>query len=267
MRMVATDLDGTIVRADGTVSERTVAALQACLDAGLLVVYVTGRPMRWMAEVVDQTGHRGVALCGNGAVVYDLAAEQVLAARTLSPEVAVRVAALLREAMPDAQFAVETLAGFRLEPGFQPHWDDAVRFRPFPEGDLGQLLADDPGLLKLLCRSESRLADDMLARAIPALDGIAAPTHSNPRDCLLEISALGVGKASALADLAAEHGIDPADVVAFGDMPNDLDMLAWAGRGYAMRGGHADVLAVAELVAPPVTEDGVAQVLEALLAH
>ena len=80
------------------------------------------------------------------------------------------------------------------------------------------------------------------------------------------MSALGVGKASALAELAAEHGIDAADVVAFGDMPNDLDMLAWAGRGYAMRGGHADVLAVTELVAPPITEDGVAQVLESLLA-
>ncbi|GAA4351446.1 HAD family hydrolase [Angustibacter luteus] len=264
MRMVATDLDGTIVGADGAVSARTVAALQACQDAGVLVVYVTGRPVRWMAEVVEQTGHSGIALCGNGAVVYDLAAEQVVTARTLSPEVAVEVADRLRASMSDAQFAVETLAGFRLEPGFQPHWDDA--FRPFPEGDLGQLLADDPGLLKLLCRSESRLADDMLARAIQALDGLAAPTHSNPRDCLLEVSALGVGKASALAELAAEHGIDPADVVAFGDMPNDLDMLAWAGRGYAMDGGHADVLAVAQHVAPPIHEDGVAQVLESLLA-
>jgi hydroxymethylpyrimidine pyrophosphatase-like HAD family hydrolase len=264
MRMVATDLDGTIVRPDGTISGRTVAALQACLDAGVLVVYVTGRPMRWMAEVVDQTGHRGTALCGNGAVVYDLADEQVISAKVLEPQVALDVAARLVEVLPDAAFAVETLAGFRLEPGFQPHWDDTSR--TFRSGRLAELLDDDPGLLKLLCRSESSLADDMLSKAIPVLDGLAAPTHSNPRDCLLEVSALGVGKASALAELAAEHGIAAADVVAFGDMPNDLDMLGWAGRGYAMRGGHADVLAVAELVAPPVTEDGVAQVLEAMLA-
>jgi hydroxymethylpyrimidine pyrophosphatase-like HAD family hydrolase len=105
----------------------------------------------------------------------------------------------------------------------------------------------------------------MLARAIPALDGVASPTHSNPSDCLLEVSALGVGKASALAELAAEHGIDAGEVVAFGDMPNDLDMLAWAGRGYAVQGGHADVLAGCARSAPPVSEDGVAQVLESLL--
>src|SRR6476619_8339863 len=93
MRMVATDLDGTIVGADGTVSARTIAALRACQDAGVLVVYVTGRPVRWMAEVVDQTGHRGTALCGNGAVVYDLADEQVITARVLAPQVALDVAA------------------------------------------------------------------------------------------------------------------------------------------------------------------------------
>src|SRR4051812_21965475 len=109
MRMVATDLDGTIVRADGVVSERTVAALQSCLDAGILVVYVTGRPIRWMAEVVDQTGHRGVALCGNGSVVYDLAEERVVRAHTLGPAVALDVAARLVEVLPDAAFAVETL--------------------------------------------------------------------------------------------------------------------------------------------------------------
>jgi hydroxymethylpyrimidine pyrophosphatase-like HAD family hydrolase len=262
MRMVATDLDGTIVGADGTVSARTVAALRACQDAGVRVVYVTGRPPRWMAEVVAQTGHRGTALCGNGAVVYDLAAERVLRARTLPTDVVLEVASRLLEAMPDATFAVETVDGFRRTSGYVARWDAGTEAAI---GDLPTLLDDDPPVIKLLCRSESSLGDDMLSRAIPMLDGLAAPTHSNPRDCMLEVSALGVGKASALAELAAEWGIDRADVVAFGDMPNDLDMIGWAGRGYAMHGGHADVLAVAHEVAPPITEDGVAQVLERLL--
>ncbi|KQX61773.1 HAD-IIB family hydrolase [Angustibacter sp. Root456] len=263
MRMVATDLDGTIVGPDGSISARTVQALQACQDAGVRVVYVTGRPPRWMGEVVSQTGHRGTALCGNGAVVYDLAAEQVLHARVLTTDVVLEVARRLTEALPDATFALETVTGLRRTSSYVVRWDVGVEA---VVGDLPSLLADDPGVVKLLCRSESSLSDDMLARAIPVLDGLAAPTHSNPNDGLLEISALGVGKASALAELAREWGIDQADVVAFGDMPNDLDMIGWAGRGFAMRGGHADVLAVAHDVAPPVTEDGVAQVLERLLA-
>ena len=263
MRMVATDLDGTIVGADGRVSARTVQALQACQDAGVHVVYVTGRPPRWLGEVVAQTGHRGTALCGNGAIVYDLASEEVLLARTLNRDVVLEVARRLRDELPDASFAVETLQGFRRTPDYLARWDAGTEQ---VVGDLPTLLDDDPGVVKLLCRSESSVSDDMLVRAIPVLDGLAAPTHSNPRDSLLEISGLGVGKASALAHLASQWGVDRADVVAFGDMPNDLDMIGWAGRGYAMRDGHADVLAVAHAVAPPVSEDGVAQVLEHLLA-
>jgi Cof subfamily protein (haloacid dehalogenase superfamily) len=263
MRMVATDLDGTIVAADGTISARTVRALQACQDAGVRVVYVTGRPPRWMGGVVAQTGHRGTALCGNGAIVYDLANERVLQARTLATDVVLEVARRLTETVPDASFALETLAGFRRTPDYVARWDVGSEELV---AELPALLDDAPEIVKLLCRSESSLSDDMLVRAIPALDGLAAPTHSNPHDGLLEVSALGVGKATALAELAAEWGIDRDDVVAFGDMPNDLDMIGWAGRGFAMRGGHADVVAVAHAVAPPVTEDGVAQVLERLLA-
>ncbi len=174
-------------------------ALQACQDAGVRVVYVTGRPPRWMSEVVSQTGHRGTALCGNGAVVYDLAAERVLHARTLANDVVLEVARRLTDALPDATFAVETVHGFRRTSAYVARWDAGAET---VIGDLPSLLADDPGVVKLLCRSESSLSDDMLARAIPALDGLAAPTHSNPHDGLLEISALGVGKASALAELA-----------------------------------------------------------------
>ncbi len=263
MRMVATDLDGTIVAADGTVSPRVVRALRACQDAGVHVVYVTGRPPRWMAEVVEQTGHRGTALCGNGAVVYDLAAERVVRARTVSPAVVLEAARRLAKAVPDATFAVETIAGFRRTREFITRWDAGLYSSV---GTLAEILDDGAEVVKVLCRSESSTSDDMLVRAIPALDGLAVPTHSNPYDGLIEVSALGVGKATALAELAADQGVDAADVVAFGDMPNDLDMLAWAGRGYAMRGGHADVLAVATHTAPPVEQDGVAVVLERLLA-
>jgi hydroxymethylpyrimidine pyrophosphatase-like HAD family hydrolase len=94
---------------------------------------------------------------------------------------------------------------------------------------------------------------------------VAEVTHSDVNDCLLEVSALGVSKASTLARLAASWGIEPADVVAFGDMPNDVDMLRWAGTGYAMADGHPEVLAAVDNHARTILEDGVAEVLESLL--
>jgi Cof subfamily protein (haloacid dehalogenase superfamily) len=262
MRLVATDLDGTVVRPDGTISARTRAAFEACLNGGVHVVYVTGRPPRWMAEVVAQTGHGGTAICGNGAVVYDLDAERVLQARTLGAADVLACIERLRARMPSATFAIETLEGFRREPAYRTRYDTGVEEAI---GPVAELLADDPGVVKLLCRDETRTSDAMLALARPAVAGLASATHSNPRDCLVELSLAGVSKAATLADLAAARGVDRADVVAFGDMPNDVEMLAWAGRGYAMTGGHPDAVAAAGRTAPSCLDDGVAQVLEHLL--
>jgi Cof subfamily protein (haloacid dehalogenase superfamily) len=262
MRLVATDLDGTVVRPDGTISARTRAALEACLSAGVHVVYVTGRPPRWMAEVVAQTGHRGTAICGNGALVYDLDAERVLQARTLGAADVLACVDRLRSRMPSATFAVETLVGFRCEPDYRTRYDTGMEQAVGPMADL---VADDPGVVKLLCRDETSTGDAMLALARSAVDGLASATHSDPHDCLVELSLVGVSKAATLADLAASRGVDRADVVAFGDMPNDVEMLAWAGRGYAMTGGHPDAVAAAGRTAPSCLDDGVAQVLEHLL--
>jgi Cof subfamily protein (haloacid dehalogenase superfamily) len=262
MRLVATDLDGTVVRPDGTISERTRAAFEACLAAGVHVVYVTGRPPRWMGEVVAQTGHRGTAICGNGAVVYDLDGDRVLQARTLGADDVLACVDRLRAVLPGATFALETLAGFRREPAYRTRYDTGVEDEV---GSLPDLLADDPGVVKLLCRDESSSSDPMLALARPAVEGLATATHSNPRDCLVELSLAGVSKAATLADLSAARGVDRSEVVAFGDMPNDIEMLAWAGRGYAMTGGHPDAVAAAGRTAPSCLDDGVAQVLECLL--
>src|SRR4029079_1425070 len=107
VRLVATDLDGTVVRRDGTVSPRMVAALRAVEDAGVPVVLVTGRPPRWMYPVVEATGHRGTAVCANGALVYDLATERVVDRDLLEPEAPREVVRGLRAALPRAVFAVE----------------------------------------------------------------------------------------------------------------------------------------------------------------
>jgi hydroxymethylpyrimidine pyrophosphatase-like HAD family hydrolase len=262
MRLVACDLDGTIVRPDGSVTSRTVTALGACERAGIRVVFVTGRPPRWMAPIADVTGHHGVAVCANGAVVYDLAAERVVRTRGIPVDAVHEVAAIVRRAVPGGAFALETLDGFRREPGYRPRLavDDPT------VGQLDELMADDPLVVKVLYRVESGVADDMLAVARAALEGIAEPVHSDAASGMLEIAAAGVSKASTLADLAAEDGIGPEDVVAFGDMPNDVPMLLWAGTGYAMAGGHPEAVAAADHTAPTCEDDGVAQVLEQLLS-
>ncbi|WP_092862816.1 HAD family hydrolase [Quadrisphaera sp. DSM 44207] len=260
VRLVATDLDGTLVRRDGSVSARTVAALDACRRAGVDVVAVTGRPPRWLADLADVVG-RATAICANGAIVYDIARRRVVEARVLAPDDVLAAVAAVRAAVPGTTAAVETLQGFRREPDYRPrhHAGDDRVAAPLP-----QLLADDPGVVKLLLRCEGVPSDRALALAEEALCGLAEPTHSGLGG-LVEVSARGVSKAATLARLATQRGVDAAEVAAFGDMPNDLAMLAWAGHSYAVADGHPDVLAAASAVAPPCEEDGVAQVLERLV--
>src|SRR5205823_8541128 len=92
LKLVASDLDGTLVRSDGKLSDRTIDALKAVEDAGVLVVLVTGRPPRWMRPIVEATGHRGLAICANGALIYDLETEQITKENTLDPQAAATLA-------------------------------------------------------------------------------------------------------------------------------------------------------------------------------
>jgi Cof subfamily protein (haloacid dehalogenase superfamily) len=259
--LVATDLDGTIVRSDGTMSARTVAALSRVEQAGATLVIVTGRPPRWMKGIAAAVAHHGLAICANGALVYDLRTEQVVEEH-LIPVPALRAAVdRLREALPDLGFAVEYQDGIVYEVHYdRVGWDRTTR--------TGRLADDEAGLLarpcaKLLARHPSMEVDELLKCAQPLVGDIVTPTHSNGTR-LLEISALGVSKATSLARLCAERGIEAADVVAFGDMPNDLPMLTWAGRSYAVANAHPVVLAAVTHRTAAHDEDGVAQVLERL---
>jgi Cof subfamily protein (haloacid dehalogenase superfamily) len=258
-KMVATDLDGTIVPPSGRISDRTVRALHGVAALGVPVVFVTGRPPRWMADVAERTGHTGLAICANGAVLYDLREERVVRHFPLAVEVGLRMAHLLREAYPDLGFAVETLDGFAHEPSYHPRWDvgEASLIAPIEE-----IYSGTP-VVKLLARHEELGPDELLSAARAVVGDLAELTHSSTSG-LLEISASGVSKGATLALVAAEWGIDAADVVAFGDMPNDLPMLAWAGHGYAVEGAHPDVLAAVPARAPSAADDGVARVLEEL---
>lgn len=234
--------------------------LDACAAAGVPVVFVTGRPPRWLTQLAQ--GRYGAAICANGALVVELPSMSVLEATTMHPDVVLDVASRLRHVLPGATFGLETLDGFAMEPTYLRRYDDG----PVRSAPLEDLLAGGAQVVKVLVRVNGSRSDDLLATAQPVLSGVAAPTHSNAKDGLLEVAALGVSKAAALGRLAAHLGIEPADVVAFGDMPNDIEMLQFAGRSYAMAGGHPDAVAAAKALAPPCEQDGVAQVVEVLLA-
>ncbi|MEW1719650.1 Cof-type HAD-IIB family hydrolase [Streptomyces sp. NPDC093109] len=279
-RLIATDLDGTLLHDDKSVSERTVKALTAAEEAGIEVFFVTGRPARWMDIVSDYVHGHGMAICANGAAVVDLHSDgKLLRSRPLDRTVALDVVRALRDAAPGTTFAVETATGIHYEPQYP-------RFAEDPAVSLGTaeelLRASGPDayagaadaadavdavpVLKLLAHHTDLTPDGFLALARTAAGDRANITRSSP-SALLEISGTGVSKASTLALCCAERGISSDEVVAFGDMPNDLEMLTWAGTSYAMGNAHPDVLAAASGRTVTNNEDGVAVVIEEILAR
>lgn len=263
MRLVASDMDGTIVGHNGKISERTVRAFESCLAAGIEVVFVTGRPPRWL-HPLRELGFTGTVICSNGALTYDLGREEVLAAHLLDGESIFEAQDIIRKLYPAVGFAAETVDSFLIEPGFaEPGTAEllgAAEPRPLRES------LDGAGVIKFLAREQDISPDAFLHTVAPAVEHLVATTHSAPTMPLLEMSVPGINKSVTLAKYAAGLGIDQKDVFAFGDMPNDIEMLKWAGHGYAMSSGHPDALAAANLRAPAFDEDGVAQVLEQQLA-
>ena len=259
VRLAATDLDGTLVRSDGSLSERTQRALLAVEAAGVEVVFVTGRPLRWAREVFDHVGGHGLAVVSNGALVWDVATESVHLHRPIPVDVGLEVCARLRAAVPGTAFGVESLEGLTLEPEF-------LERHPIPPGVRRGHVTEtfDQPAVKILARHEDLEAEEFWDLALEAVGDLATITWSSA-SALLEISAAGVTKATTLALLCEARGISPEEVVAFGDMPNDLPMLEWAGSSYAMANAHLTVLAAARATTLSNDEDGVAVVLEGLL--
>jgi HAD superfamily hydrolase (TIGR01484 family) len=258
-RLVATDLDGTIVRTDGTISGRTVAAFARVEHAGAGFVLVTGRPPRLMGDIAAAFGKPGTAICSNGALIYDLRSGAVVEENPIPPAALAEAARRLRAVAPGIGLAVEYAYELAADDRYEPDaWDAGVTLQRVGDAELFARPAP-----KLLGRHPRLSADDLLAVAAPALSGVVNAYHSNGQR-LVEAVAAGVSKAAALADLAARHGLTPADVVAFGDMPNDLPLLAWAGTSYAVANAHPDVLRAVHRVIGAHDDDGVAAVLESL---
>jgi Cof subfamily protein (haloacid dehalogenase superfamily) len=261
-RLIATDLDGTLLRSDASVSERTRAALAACRRAGIGVVFVTARPPRVMHGIVEQAGQGATAICVNGAIVHDFTARKSIYVHEFSLEGARAIVEQLRSVLPDSGFALET--GERVWHSADYPYSPIIDTERYLADPWDSVWARVPRVVKVLARSGTQTADEMLAAARAVLSLPAELSHSGGPG-LVEIAPPGATKASTLAWYCAAQGIDAAEVMAFGDMPNDLPMLAWAGSSFAVANAHPQVLRAAGGVTGSNNEDGVAAVLETLV--
>jgi len=256
--MVVTDLDGTLLDESGMkISERNMDALNRAAAAGAHVVIATGRPIWWLGPVIE-AGFTGIAVCMNGAVVYDVAANEIIAASPLTSDTMRTFVTGLERETDTFSLAVERL-GISLQACIAEHdYDHPWAFGYFQRADRAELLAQPAAKLLVRGREDSRSLA-LAARSVGAEE--VSITYSTD-DGLIEVAAAGVNKGTALAELAARWNVDRRDVIAFGDMPNDLEMLHWAGFSVGMGNGHPDVHAIVSEVGAQHHEDAVAQILE-----
>ncbi|KUF15734.1 MULTISPECIES: HAD family hydrolase [Streptomyces] len=259
--LVATDLDGTLLTADDAISARTRDALVAATAAGAAHIIVTGRSVAWTRHILDDLGYQGIAVCGQGAQVYHAGEHRLLTSVTLDRQLAgLALAKIEAEVGPLALAASrdgldgEVLVG----PGY------AVQEGPLPVipfTDVADLWAAP---LNKVYVQHPGLGDDALAAvAREAAGDLVGVTMAG--EGIVELLPLGLTKATGLSIAARRLGVQAAGTIAFGDMPNDIPMFAWAAHGVAMANAHEDLKAVADEVTSSNEEDGIAAVLERLL--
>jgi Cof subfamily protein (haloacid dehalogenase superfamily) len=258
VRLLAIDLDGTLLRGDGTVSPRGRQALGRAREAGLVIVVVTARPVRIVRVLSEGLSLSGLVVCSGGAHLYDLSRDRVWLHRPLGQRSVQAAMSALRAALPDVSFGAEIGLTFACEPDYPHHALQEGAVAPLTAALLAQPVT------KLVAHSPTHTVEEMLAAGQASLRDEASVSTSGGNH--IDVMAPGVDKASTLAEACRIHGVAAEEVVAFGDMTNDLPMLRWAGRGVAVANARPEVLAVADEIAPSNDDDGVAQVIEALLA-
>ncbi len=251
-KMVALDIDGTLLDHDGTLPEDVLAAVGRVVSAGVPVVLATGRGWHSTVDVFAALGlPPGWVVCSNGAVTLRNPPPEVVREVTFDPAPVIERAVAHA---PEVLIAVEVVGqGYRLS-------------RPFPEGELEgehvlestEQLASRP-VTRVVIRNPAATDEDFVAMA-EAL-GLHGVSYFVGTSAWLDIVPEGVSKASALAEVCHELGVDPADVLAMGDGRNDIEMLAWAGRGVAMGATPEEVRAAADHTTAPFGEGGTAQEL------
>ncbi|WP_330458749.1 HAD hydrolase family protein [Streptomyces sp. NBC_00820] len=259
-QLIATDLDGTLLRGDGSVSRRTRDALAAATAAGAAHIVVTGRAAPWTRHVLDDLGYEGLAVCGQGAQVYDAGQHRLLTAVTLDRQLA-GVALAKIEAEVGPLYLAASRAGLDGDVIVGPGYAPVGKLPATPFTDASDLWAEP---LNKIYIQHPTLSDDELAETAQRVAGGFVNAVMAGAG-IVELLPLGLSKATGLSLAARRLGLKAAGTIAFGDMPNDIPMFAWAAHGVAMANAHDDLRAVADEVTASNEEDGIAVVLERLL--
>ena len=223
--------------------------------------------MRWLGVIRDLPGTHPTVIASNGAALYDLGTGRLLDRICLPPATALTAVERIRRAVPTARVAFESGTRFGHEPGYRT-WADDDDDDPAVFSAPVQVLAQDAGAVKMLVQCAELSADDLAAQVHQALGGILTVTHSaQPGLGLVELSAPGVSKAGMLARACRRLGIPAARVAAFGDMPNDVEMLRWAGLPRVVANAHPGLLALGFPIVPGNAESGVGRTITAWLGQ
>lgn len=257
--MIVTDLDGTFLGEGGKVSKRNLCAAQAAMAAGIRFVVATGRPVRWLNRISELEILNPLVIANNGAcIINDGVIEQTF---PIAPDTVREVTAELKGAVPGISFALEYPMTWALEPSFARVRADLA---PTVRAQVDDLPASE--VLKLLAWHETIATEELFARVVEVVGRRLIPTFSFiSASGLVELSAPGVTKASTLSKLLTKWKIPPARVAAFGDMPNDLEMLRLAGKAFVPENAHPDLKRAGFTVVDHHNQDGVGLAILKLL--
>ncbi len=265
IRMIAPDIDGTMLRSDGSLSAAVKDALHRAASAGIHVVPATGRPVLIAEDVIDALDLPQYWVFANGAITRHLGRDELIRGFWMDVALTRRLVRSLRRKLPGAGFALEFEKTVAFEHGFEqvvptvpsvPPTDDVLS--AFIDGEwrggrVQKVLVYDLSLdLDQLYRDVSIAVGD---EAVASYSGLP----------FIELAAGEVTKATALRLLADDLGIDRREVACFGDNHNDLPMLQWAGWSYAMENGTDDAKAAADEVIDHNDRDGLASKIHQLL--
>lgn len=267
IKLIASDLDGTLIGPDFRFRPRTLTALEAARAAGIQIVFVTGRPSRWLTPIREQTDFDSYAICSNGAVVYHLGANEVKTTNGADAQVIRGVHQRLEPVFPQATYTLETVDTVYIQGDYEG--GEVLEGARVIEKDTLDALEGMVGeqVIKYLIRVPGIDPDILQARVAQTVGELVSVTRGVVGEPLVEMGRKGVNKGRVLEQFAAAHGITAGDVIAFGDMPNDAEMLCWAGQGYAMASGQPELIEKVGRVCPPFDEDGVAQTIERMLGN